>query len=98
MLHFPLSYHICDIKKLCVLALGLELGVRVQLGLGPGEDVPATLVLNFTATLIYNPIGSKFVPQKLKNSFAAGDARWRVHSVTPADEHRLCPMSNRALC
>ena len=36
--------------------------------------------------------------QKLKNGFAAGDARWRAHSVTPPDEHRLCPMSNRALC
>jgi len=27
-------------------------------------------------------ISSKFLPQKLKNGFALGDARWRVHSVT----------------
>ena len=47
---------------------------------------------------IYKKISSKFVPQKLKNGFAAGDARWRVHSVTPPDEHRLSPMSNCALC
>ena len=47
---------------------------------------------------IYNLISSKFLPQKLKNGFAAGDARWRVHSVAPPDEHRLCPMSNRSLC
>jgi len=47
---------------------------------------------------IYKRISSKFVSQKLKNGFAAGAARWRVHSVTPPDEHRLCPMSIRALC
>jgi len=33
-------------------------------------------------------ISSKFLPQKLKNGFAAGDARWRVHSVTPPEEHK----------
>ena len=27
---------------------------------------------------IYKRISSKFVPQKLKNGFAAGDARWRI--------------------
>ena len=32
--------------------------------------------------ILYNLISSKFLPQKLKNGFAARDARWRVHSVT----------------
>ena len=32
--------------------------------------------------ILYNLISSKFLPQKLKNGFAACDARWRVHSVT----------------
>jgi len=36
--------------------------------------------------------------QKLDNGFAAGDERWPAHSVTPADENRLCLMSIRALC
>jgi len=31
---------------------------------------------------------------KLYNSLTAGDDdTWHVHSVTPADENRLCPMS-----
>ena len=38
---------------------------------------------------IYKRISSKFLRQKLKNGFTAGDVRWRVHSVTPPDEHRL---------
>jgi len=36
--------------------------------------------------------------QKLKNGFAAGDERWPAHSVTPADENRLCLMSISNLC
>jgi len=42
----------------------------------------------------------KFLRQKLKNGFAAGDASWRVQqfSATPTDENRLCPVSIRALC
>ena len=48
--------------------------------------------------LLYNLIRWKLVPQKLKNGFTASDERWHVHSVTPTDENRLCPMSIRALC
>ena len=48
--------------------------------------------------LVYNLIRWTFLPQKLKNGFTAGDERWRVHSVTPTDENRLCPMSISALC
>ena len=40
----------------------------------------------------------KFLRQKLKNGFTAGDERWRAHSVTPADENRHCLVSIRALC
>jgi len=28
----------------------------------------------------------KFLWQKLKNGFAAGDAHWRVHSMTPTED------------
>jgi len=28
----------------------------------------------------------------------ASDERWRVHSVTPTDKNRLCPMLIHALC
>jgi len=48
--------------------------------------------------LIYNLIRSKFLRQKLKNGFTADDERWHIHSVTPTDENRLCPMSICALC
>ena len=34
---------------------------------------------------------------QLSNGLTAGDKIWHVHSVTPADENRLCPMSIRVL-
>ena len=48
--------------------------------------------------LYYKRQRLKFLREKLKNGFTAVDERWRVHSVTPSDENRLCPMSIPALC
>jgi len=64
----------------------------------PSQHVTVMNSMNAAIIYIYKRISSKFLPQKLKNGFAAGNARWRAHSVTPPDEHRLCPMSIRALC
>jgi len=53
-----------------------------------------SITVHSSAHLVWELL--KFLRQKLKNGFTAGDERWRVHSLTPADENWLCPMSVRA--
>ena len=53
-----------------------------------------SITVHSSAHLVWELL--KFLRQKPKNGFTTGDERWRVHSVTPADENWLCPMSVRA--
>jgi len=71
------------------IQIGFTFLVTADLGTSGKRAVKRVCVVY----LIYNSQCLKSLPQKFKYGFTAGNEHWRVHSVTPADENRLCPMS-----
>ena len=69
--------------------------LHFQLNYGTCGPIFLTISNAYTVYLLYNLKFEIFVSQKLRNGLTAGDEIWRVRSVTPADEHGLCPMSIR---